>query len=252
MIGCIIQTRMRSTRLPGKVLLSIDGKNSVLDYVLNQIQNCKTIQNIVIATTTNKEDSKIVEFAEKNNINYFRGKSKDVLDRYYQCAKKFSFDKIVRITSDCPLIDPNVIDQVVEKFDNGNFDYVSNTLKRTFPIGLDVEIFSFKALEIAWNHANLPSEREHVTPYLKKNQNQFNQFNVEYLRDVSDIRITLDREEDLELIKLIVSKIQKRPILLEDILKLFEKEPNLITINNKISSNEGYEKSLKNDRILKL
>ena len=153
MIGCIIQARMGSSRLPGKVLMKSDDARPLLYYVINQLRYCTKVKNLVIATTTNQEDDEIEKFANNNSINIFRGKEKDVLDRYFQCAKKHSFSTIVRITADCPLIDPQIVDNVIEKFFSGSYDYATNTLIRTFPIGTDVEVFSFSALERTWKHA---------------------------------------------------------------------------------------------------
>ena len=153
MIGCIIQARMGSSRLPGKVLMKSDNGRPLLYHVVNQLRHCTKVKNLVIATTTNQEDDEIEKFANNNTIDVFRGSEKDVLDRYFQCAKKYSFSTIVRITSDCPLIDPQIVDKVIERFFSGNYDYATNTLIRTFPIGTDVEVFSFSVLETAWKNA---------------------------------------------------------------------------------------------------
>ena len=176
MIGCIIQARMGSSRLPGKVLMKSGNGMPLLYHVINQLRYCSKVKNLVIATTTNQEDDSIEKFANDNSVNIFRGKEKDVLDRYFQCAKKYSFSTIVRITSDCPLIDPQIVDKVIERFFSGNYDYATNTLIRTFPIGTDVEVFSFSVLETAWKNAQLPSEREHVTPYIYNHPEIFNIF----------------------------------------------------------------------------
>jgi len=246
-LGCIIQARMDSTRLPGKVLKNLDSETSCLDFILNQLKNAIDKENIVIATTKLGTDDKIENFAKKNKINFFRGESSNVLDRYYNCAKKFSMKNIIRITSDCPLIDPNIILKLIEIMNSDNFDYVSNVLTRTFPIGLDVEIFRFSALERAWKNANLPSEKEHVTPYMKKNPTMFKLHNYENSIDKSNIRLTLDTAEDLNLIKTVVSRISSRPILFEEINKLFDKNPSLLLINGNIK-HDGYEKSLREDK----
>jgi spore coat polysaccharide biosynthesis protein SpsF len=247
MIGCIIQARMGSSRLPGKALMKSDSGKPLLYYVINQLRYCSKIKNLVIATTTNQEDDEIEKFANNNSINVFRGKEKDVLDRYFQCAKKYSFSTIVRITADCPLIDPQIVDKVIEQFFSGNYDFATNTLTRTFPIGTDVEVFSFSALNKAWENAQLPSEREHVTPYLRNKENS-KIINVENTKNISNLRLTVDRIEDFELIKQILNNISINPIHLEDVLELFSRKPELIEINKHINHNEGFNKSLEEDK----
>ena len=247
MIGCIIQARMGSSRLPGKVLMNSNNGMPLLYHVINQLRHCSKVKNLVIATTTNQEDDEIEKFANNNTVNVFRGSEKDVLDRYFQCAKKYSFSTIVRITSDCPLIDPQIVDKVIKQFFSGNYDYATNTLIRTFPIGTDVEVFSFSVLETAWKNAQLPSEREHVTPYLR-NKGNFKTINVENDTNISNLRLTVDRIEDFELIKEILNNISINPIHLEDILELFSRKPELIEINKHINHNEGFNRSLKEDQ----
>ena len=247
MIGCIIQARMGSSRLPGKALMKSDSGKPLLYYVTNQLRYCSKVKNLVIATTTNQEDDEIEKFANNNSINVFRGKEKDVLDRYFQCAKKYSFSTIVRITADCPLIDPQIVDKVIEQFFSENYDFATNTLTRTFPIGTDVEVFSFSALNKAWENAQLPSEREHVTPYFHNKEN-FKIINVENDKNISNLRLTVDRIEDFELIKQILNNISINPIHLEDVLELFSRKPELIEINKHINHNEGFNKSLEEDK----
>jgi len=247
MIGCIIQARMGSSRLPSKVLMKSDDGRPLLYYVINQLRYCTKVKNLVIATTTNQEDDEIEKFANDNSVNIFRGKEKDVLDRYFQCAKKYSFSTIVRITADCPLIDPQIVDKVIGKFFSGNYDFATNTLTRTFPIGTDVEVFSFSALNRAWENTQLPSEREHVTPYLRKEEN-FKIINIENDKNISNLRLTVDRIEDFELIKQILNNISINPIHLEDVLELFSRKPELIEINKHINHNEGFNKSLEEDK----
>jgi spore coat polysaccharide biosynthesis protein SpsF len=237
MIGCIIQARVGSTRLPKKVLLPINSFDTVISFGIKQIQHCNLIDKLVIATTDLPEDDELVDHIKKLNISLFRGNSSDVLDRYYQCAKKFSFSIIVRITSDCPLIDPIFVDEIISNFINNknSFDYASNVHpQRTFPHGSDVEVFSFEALEIAWKEAKKSSEREHVTPYLYNNK-KFKLFNHTSKNDLSQFRWTVDYLEDLELVRQIILKIQSRPILVNDILTLLSKNPELKKINQNLS-----------------
>ena len=249
MIGCIVQARMGSTRLPGKTLLKIDNEYTVLDSVINQLSFSKLIDKIVIATTNLPSDNIIEDFVKNSNLEIFRGNSKNVLDRYFQCAKFFSFDIIIRITADNPLIDPTIIDNLINFFNLHSYDYLTNSNVRTFPYGTEVEIFTFNALEKAWNNAKKPSEREHVTPYFYNNPDLFKIFNVENPTNTSNLRWTIDRQNDLILVKTIISKIKKRPILMTDILELFSREPKLFEINKYHILNEGYEKSLKEDEV---
>jgi len=246
-IGCIIQARMGSSRLPGKVLMKSDNGTPILYHVINQLRHCSKVKNLVIATTTNQEDDEIEKFADNNSVDVFRGNEKDVLDRYFQCAKKYSFSTIVRITADCPLIDPQIVDKVIEQFFSGNYDFATNTLTRTFPIGTDVEVFSFSALKRTWESAQLPSEREHVTPYLR-NERNFKIINVQNDKNISSLRLTVDRIEDFELIKQILKNISVNPIHLGDVLELFSRKPELIEINKHIDNNEGFSRSLKEDQ----
>jgi len=247
-INAVIQVRTGSTRFPGKIFRELNEENTVLDYVIKQLKFSKKIKNIILATTTQKQDEKIVEYAKKNNLDYFRGKELDVLDRYYKCAKKFSLDPILRITSDAPFLDPNIIDKVIEKYEKSNYDFVSNNMIRTYPIGIDAEIFSMDALEKTWKEAKLPSEREHVTSYMKKKKKVFKNFNLRNSSKIPIYRLTVDRKEDLEFLRKISSKISKQPILLKDILDLFDKEPKILKLYNNIDPVEGYNKSLNDDK----
>lgn len=246
MIGCIIQARMGSSRLPKKVMKKIDNDYTVLDYVIQQIKSSESIEKIIVATTILEQDNIIYDYLSSQKYEVFRGSSEDVLDRFYQCAKKFSIDTVVRITADNPLIDPKIIDTAITEYKNGKYDLVTNTLKRTFPFGTEVEVFSFKILEKSWQNAKKPSEREHVTPFIWNKQNGFNIKNFEYKKNISHLRYTVDRIEDLELVKEIIKNIKTRPILLENILKLYENKSKIFEINKNIE-HDGYQKSLKRD-----
>ena len=247
MIGCIVQARMNSSRYPEKIMLKIKNR-PILDFVINQLNFSKKINKLIIATTTKKIDDIIVNYASKNNINFFRGSEKDVLDRYYQCAKLFLFSIIVRITSDAPLIDPIITDQVIEQYNPVKYDYVCNTQPRTFPQGYAVEVFSFKALENAWKNAKKISEREHVTPYIYTNEKKFKLYNITNKKNLSHIRCTLDRANDFLFLKEIILSIDKQPILLDDVLNIINKSPGLLDINKNYIQNEGYLKSLNEDK----
>ncbi len=248
MIGCIIQARMGSTRLPGKVMKKVSENIPSLQHTIEQLKFSKNIDKIVIATSELPEDDVIEEFVLEQKMDCFRGSAENVLDRYYQCARLFDFTGIVRITADCPLIDPYITDRVIQVFKDDDLDYVPNVFPRTFPDGLETEIIAFDALEIAWKNAKLPSEKEHVTPYFKNNKNSFKIKNVENDTDLSHLRWTLDYQEDLELIRKIIKKIQKKPIEMKDILELFSREPDLPQINKGHAPNEGYRKSLEMDK----
>ena len=246
MIGCIIQARTGSTRLPGKVMQKIDNDSTVLDYVINQVKYSKRIEKIIVATTNLTEDDVICEHLALQKIEFFRGSSEDVLGRYYQCAKKFAIENIVRITADNPLIDPNIIDLVIDDYKNKKCDFATNTLQRTFPYGTEVEVFSFKSLEKAWENAKKPSEREHVTPFIRDPQNGFILINTQYQEDLSYLRYTVDRVEDLKLVKEIVKNISARPILIQDVIELYKKRPEIFEINKNVK-HDGHLSSLKKD-----
>lgn len=248
MIGGIIQARMGSSRLLGKVMMKLDENNSVLDFVINQVKHCKLVDKIIIATTNLDEDDVIVDCAKKNRVENFRGSSSDVLDRYFQCACKFSISTIIRITSDCPLIDPEIVDDTVSSFQSDNFDYATNKLpleSPTTPQGTEVDVLSFKALKKTWSEAKKTLEREHVTPYIYNNSHVFNILSLQGDPTLSKLRYTIDREKDLEVVRKLVSKIQNRPILTKDIAKLYSQEPSIFEINTGYLRNEGYLKSQK-------
>jgi len=248
MIGCIIQARMGSTRLPGKVMELLDGKNSSLHYTINQLKNSLNLNKIIVATTELEEDDIIEKISKDNEIECFRGSSENVLERFYECAKKFQLESIVRITADCPLIDPKIVDSIIEIFNSCKYDYVHNMEPRTFPDGLDTEVFTFKILEEAWKNAILPSEKEHVTPYFRNNKDNFKIKNVINTKNLSSHRWTLDYQEDLDLIRNIVKEIKNRPILMNHIINLFNDKPDIFEINKKYLSNDGLIHSLKEDK----
>ena len=246
MICCIIQARTGSTRLPKKVLEKIDNNLTVLDYVINQVKYSKKIEKIVVATTNLIEDDLICKYSNLQKIECFRGSSEDVLDRFYQCAKKESAKNIIRITADNPLIDPNIIDIVIEEFENNQFDLVTNTISRTFPYGTEVEVFSFESLEKAWKNARKPSEREHVTPYIRNPKNKFIIKDIKNEENISNIRYTIDKLEDLQVVKEIIKNISTRPILFQDIIELQKNKPEIFEINKNVI-HDGYLSSIKKD-----
>lgn len=251
-ISAIVQARMSSTRLPRKTLAIIAGK-PMLAHVIERLKGARLLQGIVVATTTNQADDAIAERAEKLRVYVFRGSEDDVLDRYYQAFRKYPADVVVRVSSDCALADPHVVDRVVSHYLRGNYDYVSNILKRTYPDGLDVEVFSFKALEKAWQETKWASEREHVTSYIFKNPDKFKLANVENEVNLSHFRWTVDWKEDLKFVRQVYKHLYKEGQIfyMEDILELLREHPNLEKINQGIATNEGYEKSLKEDKVVK-
>jgi spore coat polysaccharide biosynthesis protein SpsF len=249
-IVAIIQARMGSTRLPGKVMMDI-VKKPMLWRVINRVKHAKRLNDIVIATTALNEDKQILELASEMRVKGYAGSEDDVLDRYYQAAIIYNADIIVRITADCPLIDPNVIDRAIEFYLNHDFDYVSTGIKPTYPDGLDTEVFSFITLERAWKEATLASEREHVTPYIRKNPQIFNIKNLENDKDLSYMRWTVDEERDLEFVREVYKRLYKEGDIfyMEDILNLLKTHSGLMDINKGIVRDEGYLKSIKEDRI---
>jgi spore coat polysaccharide biosynthesis protein SpsF len=240
-IDCIIQARMGSTRLPGKVMMKVDKTNTILSNIINQLKNCKKIDRLIIATTDLQEDDIIVNHAKILKTDLFRGDSADVLNRYYQCAKKFSSKIIVRITADNPLIDPNIVDDVINQFLKNSFDYITNANPRTYPYGTEVEVFSFQALEKASSNAKKPTEKEHVTPYFQNNKDKFKIFAMKYSENMSHLRWTVDRENDLEFVRKVVSRIKKRPILMTDIIELISQDPTITSINDTDIPSKDYQ-----------
>ncbi len=252
-IVAIIQARMNASRLPGKVLKDLAGK-TVLSHVIERVKAAQSVNEVIVATTVNKEDDPVERLCESLKIKFFRGSQDDVLDRFYNTAKMFQADCVLRITADCPLIDPLVIDKVVGVHLANNADYTANTLKETYPDGEDVEIFSFIALEKAWNEAKLSSEREHVTPYIRKHPGFFKLINVECESDLSRKRWTLDNQEDLDFIKKVYDALycDNKIFMMKEILGFLAKHPELEMINKNIERNQGYKKSLENDFIVEI
>ena len=245
-INCIIQARMDSQRLPGKVLLDLtDGKKSI-EFLIKQLETSNLEQKIV-AIPDDDSDNILFDFLNNLKILCYRGSKLDVLDRYYNCAKKFSLKHIMRITGDNPLIDPKIVNNAIKQYCDSNCDYLTNSIDRTFPNGTEVEIFSFNALEIAWKNAKKKSEREHVTPYFYNNPEKFNIHYFKQQKNQSKFRYTIDRKEDYDLVVEILSRIKKRPIKTGDIIELLTKNPELLKLNSHIISNEGYIKSINED-----
>ena len=242
-VVAIIQARMGSTRLPGKVMKTILGKHVIL-WAIDRVSLSKLIDEIVVAIPFGKQDDVIADTIEEynNKILISRGSEGDVLDRYYNAAVQTNADVVVRITSDCPLIDPVVVDHVIEQFLKNDCDYCSNSLQRTYPRGLDTEVFSFDALSKAWNEAKKNYEREHVTPYIIENPDKFKLLNVSNDIDLSHLRWTLDTKEDFEFIDAVYQRIypEKQMFFMDDVLDLLDHEPGLIDINKHIEQKKAH------------
>lgn len=245
----ISQARSGSTRLPKKVLLKIQGRE-LLRIQLTRLTNCREIDKIIIATTIDPEDDTIVGLCNSWNVAVSRGEINDVLDRYYQASLPYKPKWIVRVTSDCPLIDPELVDAVVKFAKVNDVDYASNILLERFPDGQDIEVFKFVALEQAWKEAILLSEREHVTPYLRKNctfngGNLFSSANFACVDDFSQIRMTVDEPRDFELISKLIEDLGMKETWLTYTRHIISNHYNII--NDNIIRNEGMLKSLKDD-----
>ena len=235
---------MNSTRLPGKVLMPVFGK-PLLAYALERLQRVENADSLIVATSNLTVDDAIATFCSDFGVDCYRGSETDVLDRYYQAARSVAAERLVRVTGDCPLIDADVVSTVIDAFDAANgiqkmggqqaitVDYLSNTLDRTFPRGLDVEIFSFSALEAAWQEANKADEREHVTPFLYRHPERFRLQQYRQAINRSHLRWTVDTPEDFQLISLILNELypEKPDFTQDNILQLLDKHPGWLAIN---------------------
>lgn len=222
---------MGSTRLPGKVLIDIGGRTA-LARVVRRLSRATLIDGVIVATSDLPADDAIVQECERLSIRCFRGSESDVLDRYYWAAKNFDADAVVRITSDCPLIDPQLVDETIRVFETQEADYASNVIPRTYPRGLDTEVFTAEALAWAWLEAREPHQREHVTPYLYEHPEIFKMASAIADEDFSHHRWTLDTPEDLDLIRAIYSRFDNRDdFSWRDVLALMEREPELSRLN---------------------
>lgn len=243
----IIQARTQSTRLPNKVLALINDK-PLIWYIIERLKSCKRIEQIILATSNREEDKKLIEIANDCKILSFVGDENDVLSRFYQAALKFNADPIIRITGDCPLVDPDLLDEMLGFYLENNYDFVSNTIIPTYPDGLDIEIFSFKSLRKTFNEAKLKSEKEHVTPYIWKNPGIFQLYNYRNKEELSNYRWTVDEQSDLELIRQIYSNFKPKIIFsFQAVIEMGKLNPQIFKINEKINRNEGYLKSIKED-----
>ena len=248
-VTAIIQARMTSTRLPGKVMLEVLGK-PLLYYLIERLQSTASIGDIILTTTVNAQDDSVAKLGSALGIDIFRGSENNVLSRYYEAAKTFGAKHIMRITADCPLIDPDMLDKLVKFYFKNGFDFACNCNPPTLPDGLDAEIFTFQALEHAHEHAIRPSCLEHVTTYIRNHPNAFSLGSWSYPKNLSFLRWTVDEPDDFVLIKKIIEALYplKKEFRFEDILNLLKQQPELIKINTHINRNEGFLKSLEEDQ----
>jgi len=244
----VLQARVSSKRLPGKVLMPILGQ-PMLARQIERILRAKNIDEVVVATSTDSRDDPLVEICRNAGVLCFRGSLDDVLDRVFIAAQSRAASAIVRLTGDCPLADPAVIDHVIEAYRTSGADYASNTLQPTLPDGLDVEVASFSALQRAWADARLPSEREHVTPYLYAHPELFRLHPVQWSADLSSLRWTVDTTADFDFVTAVYQNLypSKPDFTMEDVLRLLDSRTELLAINHGQKRNEGFLKSLARD-----
>jgi glutamate-1-semialdehyde aminotransferase/spore coat polysaccharide biosynthesis protein SpsF (cytidylyltransferase family) len=239
----IIQARYNSTRFPGKVVKKINNK-TILEILIKRLSKSKYISKIIVACSDNSSDKEIVKVCKKLRINYFIGSENDVLDRFYNAAKKYRGSNVLRITADCPLIDSNIVDKIIVNFFLKKIDYASNVNPPTFPDGLDAEVFKFAALKEAYIKTKQLTEREHVTPFIINNK-KFKKFNLKNFKNYSSLRLVLDEKEDFILIEKIVNNFKNNlHFNLNDILNFYKKNKKIFLVNNHIKRNEGYNLNL--------
>jgi len=253
-ILAIVQARLGSTRFPSKILKKIMDK-TLLEIQIERMSKSKLISKIVIATTDNERDNELVEFCKSKSYNVFRGSEYDVLDRHYQAGLEYHADAVIKIPSDCPLIDPKIIDKVIKLYlDNyPKYDYVSNLHPASYPDGNDVEIMKFETLTTAWRYSDKQYHREHTTPFIYENMSKFSLSNVSWEKgiDLSEkVRLTLDYEEDYQFIKEIYERLypENPNFDLKDILNLLEEKPNLLKINEKYTG-QFWHKTVDYDKL---
>jgi len=244
----IIQARYSSNRLPGKVLRELQGKPMLLQQI-DRVKRANNIDKLVVATSVEESDNPIAELCETNNIEYFRGDLDDVLKRFYDCAAYYNATNLVRLTGDCPLLDPKIIDDTVSLHIKEQSDYTSNCLRLSYPDGQDVEVFTFEALKDAHQNAKKPSEREHVTPFIRNHKN-YSKSNLMNGVDLSDYRMSVDHLVDFNFAELVYNELYElNPnFSLNDIINLLKNKPEIKSVNQDIEYNEGYMKSLKEDQ----
>jgi spore coat polysaccharide biosynthesis protein SpsF len=241
-VGAIIQARMGSTRLPGKVLVDIEGQ-SMLARVVDRTRRAATINRVIVATTDKAKDDELASHAEGLSVDVYRGDEDDVLDRYYQAAASHGLDVIVRITSDCPLLDPGLVDQVVSPLLDpaSGVEFSANILDRAFPRGLDVEAATAAALARVWRTARAPHHRAHTFAYVYDHRDEFSTASITDGIDRADMRWTVDTTEDLSLVREIYRRLGTRDFSWHDVLALVEQDADLLRINNMVRQKPAHE-----------
>ena len=241
-ITVIVQARCGSSRYPNKILKKLNKNYNLIELLFSRLFKSKKIDHFYLATTTKKSDDKLCDLFLNSKVKVFRGSENNVLSRYYKIAKLNKSKIIIRITGDCPLVDHKIIDKFIEKIQNKNnktkFDYVSNTLKYTYPDGFDVEVFNFNSLQLAYRNAYTRHDKEHVTPYIKRCR-KIKKFNFSLSKNLSHIRLSVDEKDDLRLIKKILNKINKNHFQMKDVINLLNKNEDLLKINKHIINNQG-------------
>lgn len=241
MIIMVLQARASSKRLPGKALKSILGK-PMLHHQIERIQHAKVPARLVLATSHNPEDDAVATIGQNTGIDVYRGSLDDVLDRFYRAAEPFAPSHVVRLTGDCPFTDPSIIDAITRFAVNGNYDYASNSIRPTFPDGLDVEVATFEALQTAWREATTRSDREHVMPFLYRQPDRFKLGNYENERDLSTLRWTVDEPADFAFVETIYRALYPANPAFDsaDILGYLSENPSLAATNSGFARNEGF------------
>jgi spore coat polysaccharide biosynthesis protein SpsF len=243
-VVAIVQARMSSSRLPGKVLAEIAGR-TMLERVVARARAARRVPRVVVATSVASEDDRVAALCRELGIDVFRGSESDVLDRFAGAASRFAGDPIVRLTADCPLLDPGVVDAVVARYEEGGVDYAANINPPTYPDGLDTEVFSAEALVRAAREARRPSEREHVTLYIRSHPESFRIANVRGPSDLSGLRWTVDEPEDLEFVRAVYAALGEAEFGMEDVVRLLAEKPRLAAANARFERDEGLRRSLR-------
>ncbi len=240
-VGAIIQARMGSTRLPGKIMKTVLGK-PLLALMLERVKLARSLDVVVVAIPDTPENDGLAALCGQCGVQVFRGSENDVLSRYYLAAKKFSLDPVVRLTSDCPLIDPALVDHAVFLYRKGGYDYFTNAIERTYPDGQDIEIISFRALETAYQRATDTHDREHVTTYIGVRDKEFRHGNFRYKKDLSKLRWTVDYPADFDFVAAVFRELypsKGAAFSMEDVLELLARKPGIGRINENVTGKDN-------------
>ncbi len=248
MIPAILQARTSSRRLPGKVLKPILGR-PMLERQIERLRRARRIGRLVVATSDDVSDDAIAALCSSVGVECFRGSLEDVLDRFYHAARRLAARAVVRLTGDCPLADAAVIDQLIDLHTTGDYDYTSNALTRTYPVGLDAEVMNLHCLESAWREAELASEREHVTPFIYHHPERFRLGNLAQPTDLSHLRWVVDEPADLAFVSAVYAALypDKPAFETSDIVALLAQRPDIAGMMGRAPTNEGYQRSLAAD-----